>query len=414
MNYWKKYLVKRIIRLTPQFYYYRRRINRQLLLNDNSISNIIKHVPYYIKMGYMPGKIESYPFIRKSEIIGKEEQFISNKVWKPFLIKKTTGGTSGNYLTFYKTLIAVIREEAFISYVFSLIGSNLRIAVLRGNRPASGNHEYKFKHLLLSSYQLKKETVLEYLTLMKKYKINCLHVYPSAIHIFCKYLKEILKEQNVELPKIKGIFSSSEILTPGVKDEIMELFPDATLIDQYGQTELVAFAISVNKGYYRFYNVFSYVELVDTGMMNGDNKIKEITGTNINNKGMPLLRYRTGDFVEVDENDNIVNIIGRTNDFVLNCKNEMQPCNVVWRGHTLKNVISSQFYQDTAGELVYRVKVNDKFGEADIKYIREDLNEIYQGLMKIQVQVVQDFEKTKNGKHVRAIQKLNLNYMEIA
>ncbi|MBS1921535.1 MAG: hypothetical protein JST17_14895 [Bacteroidetes bacterium] len=409
MDYWKKYLIKKIIRLTPQFHYYRRRITHQQKINDNILKNIIKHVPYYKKMGYEPGKMECYPLIRKSDIVGKEEQFISNKIRKHLLIKKTTGGTSGNYLTFYKTINAVIREEAFISYVFSLIGTNLRIAVLRGNRPSSGIYEYKFQHLLLSSYHLTKETVLEYLKLMNKYKINCMHVYPSAIHIFCKYLREILKEGNVELPKIKGIFSSSEILTAEVKDEIMELFPDTILIDQYGQTELVAFAISINKGYYRFYNVFSFVELIDTGIKNGKNRVKEIVGTNVNNKGMPLIRYRTGDFVEVDENENIIGIIGRTNDFVVNSKKEIQPCNVVMRGHTLKHVISSQYYQDTIGELIYRVKVNDKFGETDVKNIQEDLNEIFQGLMTIKVQVVQDFEKTLNGKHVRAIQRLSLS-----
>jgi phenylacetate-coenzyme A ligase PaaK-like adenylate-forming protein len=250
--------------------------------------------------------------------------------------------------------------------------------------------------------------------LIKKYRINCLHVYPSSFVLFCKYLEEAIREDHVELPGIKGVLSSSEILTSEMKNKILELFPDITLVDLYGQNEHVAFALSVNKGPYRFYDTYSVVEFLDTGFMNGKNKIKEIVGTNINNKGMPLIRYRTEDFVEVDESSNIVSIVGRTNDFVVNKNNDIVPCILVTRQNIMENVLAAQYYQDKIGVLIYKIRVNEKFSEKDARIIQDEIAACFQGLMQVTVETVNDFEKTKNGKHIRLIQKLDLKNIKSA
>ncbi|MCC7400734.1 MAG: hypothetical protein IT214_04545 [Chitinophagaceae bacterium] len=410
MNYWKKYWLAKIIHFTPQYLYYKRRIKRKKhISNDNDIYRVIEKVPFYRKKGYKKDKINNYPCIRKSDIAGNEEEFISDKISRKYLFKKTTGGTSGNTLNFYKTVNEVIKEEAYVNDAFSLIGKNLRIAVLRGNKPASGIYEFKYGHLLLSSYQLSKQNVLEYINLINKFKVNCLHVYPSSFRIFCKYLKEIVEEGNLGIPGIKGILSSSEVLLTIVKKEIMELFPQATLIDRYGQTEHAALAISINDGYYQFDESYSKVEFMDTGLTNDKYSIKEIVGTQINNKAMPLVRYRTGDFVQVDGKGNIIGIIGRTNEFIVNKNRELLPCIIAAGRGVMENILSAQYFQDTVGVLIFRVKVNEKFSEVDRKNILEEFNSFFFGQMEIKVQVVDDFEKTSGGKHIRAIQKLNLD-----
>ena len=408
MNYWRKYLIKKLLHFTPQYYTYLERIKRNTGLKNSDICNVIKDVPYYVENGYCREAIESYPILRKSDMREKENYFISKRINKRFLIKVNTSGSTGNSIYFWKTIREIIKEEAYISHDFSLIGKHLRVAVLRGNKPASGIYEYKYKHLLLSSYHLSKETVQEYVRVMIKHKINCLHVYPSSIHIFCKYLKEVLREKKIELPKLKGIFSSSEILLAETKDIILELFPGITLIDRYGLSEQVASAVSINKGFYHFYDSYGRVEFLDTGIMNGKNRVKEIIGTNITNRAMPLIRYGTEDFVEVDDSNNIVSIIGRTNDLVVNSRKGILPCTVVRRHDTMKNVISFQYYQDKIGELIIRVKVNERFTNKDVELICKDWTDCFSGLMTMKVEIVNDFEKTKNGKHIRCVQKLDL------
>jgi phenylacetate-CoA ligase len=148
--------------------------------------------------------------------------------------------------------------------------------------------------------------------------------------------------------------------------------------------------------------------------MNGKNKIKEIVGTNINNKGMPLIRYRTEDFVEFDESSNIVSIVGRTNDFVVNKNNDIVPCILVTRQNIMENVLAAQYYQDKIGELIYKIRINEKFSEKDARIIQDEIAGCFQGLMQVTVEPVNDFEKTKNGKHIRLIQKLDLKNIKSA
>jgi phenylacetate-coenzyme A ligase PaaK-like adenylate-forming protein len=408
MNYWQKYLFKKLIRITPLYHRYKKRIIQSEKFNLSELQDIIKNIPYYQERGYEQFATGYYPYLNKSEIIGKEEQLVSKKINRFFLTKVATSGTSGKSLNIYKTISDIIKEEAFIQYAFSIIGNKLRIAVLRGNNPSSGIYEYKYGHLLLSSYHITRQNILEYLELIKKYKINCLHVYPSSFYLFCKYLQEAIREHGVELPAIKGVLSSSEILTSEMKDEILKLFPDIVLVDLYGQNEHVAFALSINKGPYHFYDTYSIVEFLDTGLTSGDNKIKEIIGTNIDNKGMPLIRYRTEDFVEVDKENNIVSIVGRTSDFVVNKNKNIVPCNVSTRNSAFENVILSQHYQEQIGELILRVQVNEKFKDKDARNLENDIAGHFQGLMQVKVEIVKNFDKTLNGKHINLVQKLNL------
>lgn len=409
MNYWTKYIVKKIFRLTPQYYKYRRRILKRFVYNESDIYKIIKEVPFYKEKNYRPGKLKEYPLLSKKDIIENADKFLPKKSKRLFLHKISTSGTSGTSLNLYISINDIIKEEAFVSHAFSRIGSGLKIAVLRGNRPAKGIYEYKFGHLLLSSYLLSKENLPEYLRIIRKYKINCLHVYPSSIYIFCKYLQEIKEETNIEFPDLKGIFSSSEILTPETRKLIRNLFPNCTLIDQYGMSEHVAHAISINNGYYHFQEAYSIVELLDTGIRKGNNCIKEIVGTNMNNKSMPLIRYRTEDYVEVDKQGNIISILGRSNDFVVNIYKMIVPCTVVTRDDTLVNVNLLQHYQDKVGELVLRIETNEKFSDKDARNIVDDMSNCFQGLMHIKIEKVNEFERTNNGKLINLVQKLNLN-----
>lgn len=192
-------------------------------------------------------------------------------------------------LNLYNSLKSVVLETANIDSIFSEIGpfKSLNIATLRGNKPKSGLFEYKHGHLLLSSYDLNMENVKNYVELIEKYNINCLHVYPSTIHILCKHL-EALKD-TIEIPDIKGIFSSSEILSFEDKKLIMNTFKDVILIDEYGQNEHVALGYSINYEFYNFIRKYSHIEFIDTGKKCRKNRIFEIVGTGYINELMPLI-----------------------------------------------------------------------------------------------------------------------------
>lgn len=74
----------------------------------------------------------------------------------------------------------------------------------------------------------------------------------------------------------------------------------------------------------------------------------------------------------------------------------------------MQNVISFQYYQDTIGQVVFKVKVSDAFCQSDKQYLLEDLKSSF-NLMECKVEVVDEIEKTKRGKQLRLIQKLDIN-----
>lgn len=406
MNYWNKILIKKLIHLTPSFYKYKKKIFKTEKPQIVDIINILRKVPYYNgKKEYIHSKsLTDFPFLDKNDIIGNEELFISKDKDKKYLVKISTGGTTGKSLNFYKTVNDIIKEEAYLDYVFSYIGKDLKIGVLRGNRPKKGLYEYKYNTLLLSSYDLSLDNVRKYLFLINKYKINCLHVYPTSIQILIKYIN--LLKNEIEIPKIKGVISSSEIMSVELKQQILNTFKGVTLIDLYGQNEHVAFAFSINMGYYTFLDSYSHVEYIETNQFINNNRICEIIGTNTNNLAMPLIRYRTDDFVELDKENNIVSILGRSSDFIVNMKNEVIPCIVVTRDKTLENVITFQYYQEKVGELTFYIVVNEKFSLTDEKNILDDFNNCFNGLMHVRIVCVESIDKTSNGKQKRLIQML--------
>ena len=160
---------------------------------------------------------------------------------------------------------------------------------------------------------------------------------------------------------------------------------------------------------YHFMNNFGYVEFIETEKLKNGNVIAEIVATSIMNTTMPFIRYGTEDFVELDNKGNILSIIGRTSDFVVNNFNDLVPCIVITRNESKKNIINFQYFQDSIGTLEYRVVVNKNFTEKEKEMLEEDLCNSFDGKMNCIVKVVNEIERTKIGKQKRLIQKLDLS-----
>lgn len=180
-------------------------------------------------------------------------------------------------------------------------------------------------------------------------------------------------------------------------------------MNYYGQTELVGMAIGIDFEPMQFIGSFSYVELIDVDVQQSGNRLAEIVCTGFK-KSMPLIRYATGDYVEIDSNGNIKSIAGRISEFLIGKNGEVIPCIIVNRADTMKNVILVQYYQDQPGKFIYNVIGNENFGEDDIKAISEDIKLNFGDILEGTIVQVDHIEKTKRGKHRKIIQKLDVDY----
>lgn len=182
---------------------------------------------------------------------------------------------------------------------------------------------YQFKHgefirfdpiyneLSVDSFQVNKETFGRFFQLLRRYKITCIHGYPSLIQMFMERLRKM-----GEYFPVREIMLASEGASVGLKKELAAFF-GARVISWYGLTEKVVLAYD-EKADGRFVNFtsYGYPRIVEPD----ENGIGEIVGTTFVNKAMPLINYRTGDYGRiVRENDRlyIEQLQGRTaKDFV--------------------------------------------------------------------------------------------------
>ena len=414
MKYKRKEHFKRLLRQTSLYKKTFRAIqskefNEQLLINH--INKYIEEVPYYHKyknINEKPFDIRKFPIIRKPDIQSHETEFVSKKANKHLLIKEKTGGSTGWSLTLFRSYHDIIQSLAYVDHMYSLIGKNLKIAVLRGNKPKEGLFErISSKKIILSSYSLSPESLETYLAILRKNRISCIHAYPSSISILARLIKN--KYGTIQLPDLKGIFTSSEIFSREEKLLVSEVFPNVKIVDFYAMSERCCCAYSIGLGYYHFIQDYGYTEFIDTGEKKGNNHIAEIVATSIMNTTMPFIRYGTDDYVEIDNEGNIIGIIGRSSDFIINKNQNIVPCIVLTRNESKKNVINFQFYQDTPGILEYRAVVSSQFTEKEREMLVNDLTNSFDNKMACKVVVVSSIERTKIGKQKRLIQKLDLS-----
>ncbi len=108
--------------------------------------------------------------------------------------------------------------------------------VLRSFSPKVGEPPFKVDKILnywyLSPYDINQKNLDIYLSVFKQSKAKLLRGYPSSIYI----LTLLLKENNIQVPQIKTLFTSSENLVPHYKKVIQEYW-QIPLIDWYGQNE---------------------------------------------------------------------------------------------------------------------------------------------------------------------------------
>ena len=127
-----------------------------------------------------------------------------------------------------------------------------------------------------------------------KFNVHYIQGYPSSIHSFFQYLYK----KRRDLSFVKGIFLSSEIFLEHQR-KLIKTTLNLPVISVYGHSEKLVLAVDFEgNNEYQVIEDYGYLELIDEkgNTIKEENKLGEIVGTTFSNYGMPLIRYRTGDY----------------------------------------------------------------------------------------------------------------------
>ena len=296
-NIFKKFLILKK-------YYEKNSNERNLILSQRltaTLKNAYETIPYYYDLAeennlrdtfldFHIDKLYKIPTIDKKTIIDKKKFFLNPDVSEKLSYCFTNGSTGG------RVSIAYDQEAIDWSSAVTIFCRNLHGHILTNREVhlATDTRSLDFKsktsqfvkefannrfNIFIRNFN--ESSVLEYLRILKKQKTNLLHGMPSQIN---GLLNKNAKGFNIPL-----IETSGEILRETNKKKIEQFF-STNVIDRYGLAEAGVVAYQMpNNNNLSVLDFHTFVE-VDT---NG-----EILITTLNNKVMPLIRYRTGDYCE--------------------------------------------------------------------------------------------------------------------
>jgi phenylacetate-CoA ligase len=391
------------------------------------VRHCYENVPYYretfMSLGLKPEDIVTREDLKKLPILDKKmvqsdfQKFISKK-HNNFLCKVgKTSGSTGTPGKFIRNFDSINFENACVWRSWRNAGDHgKKRLTLRGDVIVpSGQTEPPFwrynpanDELQMSGYHLSKQNSIHYIQKTMEFQPKVLFSSPSMSSLFAKFFRLHSVPYQFE-----AIFTSSESLEDDVRKLVEDIF-QCPVTDWYGQAERVAAIGQCRAGRYHIQEDYSIVELLPS-----EDNTFEIVGSQIRNFAMPLLRYRTNDFVRISGDPDafpapcscgaafrtVENIIGRSFGYLYTPEGfEIPITAAIPIG--VNNIIETQFYQEQKGEVILKVLSNGRFCATDREQLISNTLKYTSPHMKVRVEEVDEIPRGPNGKFINIINKV--------
>ena len=379
-----------------------------------------KHCPFYKKKfadyGFDPAQIRDFsdlskcPTLSKQEVIDHREEMVSDAFPATERLYITTGGSTGVPVGFYlQKGVSRAKETAFLETVWKRGGyfDGARLALLRGHVTTNESHGSISSYdatrdwLILSSNHLSSGRIAEYIKELEEFKPDLLYVYPSS----ALNLADILQKVGIQWSiRLQGVLCGSERLTEPQRNILESVF-GCRAYSWYGHSERVVLAAEGrNSGTYYFVPQYGYAEF---GPPTPEG-LREVIGTSFDNLLMPLIRYRTGDYVRlVEEGEKLEypvpaasDVAGREQEFLLSGtgrKISLTAFNM--HDSVFDGLYSVQFFQEHPGVAEFRYVAGPRFEANRLRVIEEGIRRKLGDDFVVTFRHVSEVDKTPAGKH---------------
>lgn len=384
-----------------------------------------KNIPYYRELFHSccfnPDKfqclddLKSLPLLERETIRNRISDFIDSTIPKSELICVHTSGSTGMPLTLYGTKETEEKHWATVVNLWSRVGYHPKARVGSFQNITFGTGAPPFKRvantLIISRNCFDGRWMKRFMAMIRAFKPEFMYGFPSHLSYFCH-----LMESNHETPfeGVKAVLADSEGISTWQRG-IIERMCGARVFLSYGMVEKALYGGPCDHSdEIHLYPQYGVAETVD-----GKKGLKEIIGTGLINRAMPLIRYRTSDVGEIRGPCNacgrpypvIKAIEGRTGDYLVDRSgNVISTLMLGHRSGCFDRVRMYQFYQVERGKAILRIVREGTYTEKDTVRIRQELRrelEITDNL-DISLRFVNDLERTPAGKIRVVMQKLEI------
>jgi phenylacetate-CoA ligase len=396
-------------------------------MQDAALRRMVQHcvanVPYYadlfrrLKLG--PDDIRTAADLRKlpyldSRIVRDNFDALVSPRHRNWLCQSgTTSGTTGLPGRFLRDFDAINFEHAALWRMWRAAGDDGKRRIsLRGEiivpssqaRPPFWRYNPADRELQMSSYHLSPANAGHYIDKILDFQPRILYAGPSMAHVLAK-----LFQMNRVDYRFDAVFTSSESLAPEVRRFIERSF-QTRVYDWYGQSERVAAIGQCREGAYHVQEDYSIVEFEPA-----QRGTVEIVGTQLRNFVMPLLRYRTNDFVVPCAGEGrcacgshfrrIESIVGRYYSYLLT----PEGYHIAITAHItvgVDNLVEAQFHQERQGEVTVKIVTNGRFTPDDAQHLVARVRKHTSPLMRVKLEEVPAIPRGPNGKFVNIVNRM--------
>lgn len=394
-------------------------------VQDRKVRALVQHaygtVPYYKRLfdahGLRPSDVRSVDDLKKVPMLTKDmlranaPELLSTSVPRRSLFSGWTTGSTGTPINAFRTHGAIAFEHAMIwrqrrwagielkarkAAVWGTIWNNVIIPSNLPKRPPYWRYNAADRQLLFSYYHMSDETLPEYFDQLEKFRPAFIEGFPSTILVLANFLR-----RRGRFFPVRAIFTSSEPLYEVHRREIEERFR-TRVFDLYGQAERVSAATECEAHSGLHINPeYGVLEVLRDGADVAPGESGELIGTGLNNFGMPLIRYQTGDIGRLAaapctcgrEMPLLESVQGRLVDCILTPDGRKIPGDgIMGAFHNIGNIRRSQIIQEDLATLVVRIERDNPEEAVDTRTLQRNLQACLGSEMRIAFDVVRTIE----------------------
>ena len=365
-------------------------------------------------------ELKAVPVLERAELRDAGSAILAEGAQGSEVLSGATGGSTGGRLLLYWSPEAHERMFGFFwardrvgferGTPYASFGCQV-IAPPGQKRPPFWRRNFAANQLLFSVFHLGERTADAYLDRLAEGDHAYYEGYPTPMFILARRL---LEKPRPFRRWPTAVFCTGEELQPGYRQTIESAF-HTRVFNQYGQGERVCCITEYPCGHLHYDLDFGLAEFLPTGIRTADGReVLEVVATGFFNDVAPLIRYRIGDLVVLEEGGAagcqyhagpiVREVYGRTGQ-VLVGKSGTLFHNVTSIARRTKNVAALQCVQDTAGEMVVNVIPLGEWSKRDEETLAGLIRSRMGDEIEFTVTVVDAIPKTPAGKTLTIVSR---------
>lgn len=391
------------------------------------LSYAADEIPYYSrtwdeaqKKSAHSGDLTALPLLEKEPLRADPYDFIAPGVRKRLHWKFFTSGSTGTPIATLWTP-GEIRDTLAVRETRSAIWAGVSFSQPRATfsgrlvepDPHSTGPYYRYntseKQVYFSAFHLRADTASNYIEGLNRHHVQWMTGYAVSFFLLARFILE----QNLQLPPLRAIITTSEKLTPDMRD-VMEQAYHCRIFEEYSTVENALFASECEHGSLHVSPDVSIVEILrPDGSYCEPGEVGEVVATCLMRTYQPLIRFRLGDLASWSADPCpcgrsmpvIQEVLGRIEDVIVGPDGRQM---VRFHGIFVDqpHVREGQIIQESLTQIRVRVVPTQNFAEQDIQDIIARVQQRLGQELGVIVETVPEIARTKAGKFKAVISLL--------